>query len=80
MSSSPYTHSFDSAAMQSSQGIFAMFRCLMGVKQGCPLIPMLFGLYGGLEKHLLDMNDIDAPTLMGVMVPLLLMMGRGLML
>ena len=33
----------------------------------------LFGLYvDGLEKHLLNMPDIDAPTLMGVMVPLLL--------
>ena len=26
----------------------------------------------GLEKHLLETADIDAPTLMGVMVPLLL--------
>ena len=29
-----YAH--DSAAMQSTQGISAIFRCLMGVKQGCP--------------------------------------------
>ena len=34
---------------------------------------MLFGLYvDGLEKRLLETADIDAPTLMGVMVPLLL--------
>ena len=45
----------------------------MGVEQGCPPSPTLFGLYvDGLEKHLLDTADIDAPTLMGVMVPLLL--------
>ena len=66
-----YAH--DSAAGRSSQGISAIFRCLMGVKQGCPLSPTLFGLYvDGLEKHLLETADIDAPTLMGVMVPLLL--------
>ena len=63
----------DSAAVRSSQGISAVFRCLMGVKQGCPLSPTLFGLYvDGLEKHLLATADIDALTLMGVMVPLLL--------
>ena len=66
-----YAH--DSAAVRSSQGISAIFSCLMGVKQGCPLSPTLFGLYvDGLEKHLLDTADIDAPTLMGVMLPLLL--------
>ena len=33
----------------------------------------MFGLYvDGLEKHLLETADIDTPTLMGVMVPLLL--------
>lgn len=40
---------------------------------GKPLSPVLFELYiDGLEKHLLDMTDTDAPTLMGVVVPLLL--------
>ena len=66
-----YAH--DSAAVRSSQGLSAIFRCLMGVKQGCPLSPTLFGLYvDGLEKHLLETTDIDAPTLRGVLVPLLL--------
>ena len=45
----------------------------MGVKQGCALSPTVFGLYvDGLEKHLLNMTGIDAPTHIGVMVPLLL--------
>lgn len=66
-----YAH--DSAAVRSSQGLSAIFRCLMGVKQGCLLSPTLFGLYvDGLEKHLLATADIDAPSLRGVLVPLLL--------
>ena len=45
----------------------------MGVKQGCPLSPTLSGLYvNGLEQHLLETADIDAPTLRGVLVPLLM--------
>ena len=65
-----YAHG--SAAVRSSQDISAIFRCLLEVKHGCPLSPKLIGLYiDGLEK-LLESADIDAFTLVGVMVPLLL--------
>ena len=65
----------DSAAVRTSEGISEIFRCLLGVKQGCPLSPTLFGLYiDGLEKHLLQTAGIDAPALsaLGELVPLLL--------
>ena len=66
-----YAH--DSAAVRSSQGISAIFRCLLGVKQGCPLSPTLFGLYvDGLEKHLRETAGNDAPYLIDYLVPLLL--------
>ena len=46
----------NSAAVRSSQGSRAIFRCLMGVKQKCPLSPTLFSLYvDGLEKHCLKL-------------------------
>ena len=62
-----------SAAGWSLQGISAIFNCLMGMKQVCPLSPTLFGVYvDKLEKQLLESADVGAPTLMGVMVPLLL--------
>ena len=32
-------YALDSAALRSSQGTSAIFRCLMGLKQGCPLSP-----------------------------------------
>ncbi len=45
----------------------------MGVKQGCPLIATLFGLFvDGLEQHLMDTIGHDAPSLSGVPIPLLL--------
>ncbi len=42
----------------------------MGVMQGCPLSPTRY--VDGLEKHVLESADINAPTLLRVMVLLLL--------
>ena len=68
-----FLYARDSAAVRSLQGIFAIFRCLMGLEQGCPLSPKLFNWYvNGLEKRLVETANVDASTLMGVMVPLLL--------
>ncbi len=66
-----YAH--DSAAVRTSEGLSEIFRWLMAVKQGCPLSPALFGLsVDGLEKHLLETADINAPDLCGILAPLLL--------
>ena len=46
---------------------------LDGGQASCLLSPTLFGLYVvRLEKHLLGVADIDAPSLRGALLPLLL--------
>ena len=66
-------YSHDSVAVRNQEGISDIFHCLMGVKQGCPLSATLFGLFvDGLEQHLMDTLGHDAPSLSGVVIPLLL--------
>ena len=70
-----FLNSHDSAAVRNQEGISDVFDCLMGVKQGCrcPLSATLFGLFvDGLEQHLMDTQAHDAPSLSGVLIPLLL--------
>ena len=63
----------DTACVRTPEGLTTSFRCNIGVKQGCPLSPNLFGLYlDELEKILLEVPNNEAPTIAGIQVPLLL--------
>jgi hypothetical protein len=46
-----------------SEGVTSSFRCHQGVKQGCTLSPLLFGLYLGALKGCLDGRECDAPAI-----------------
>ncbi len=55
-----------------SKGVTSRFRCQQGVKQGCPLSPLLFRLYLDALEGCLDGKECNAPTLAHVHVWLLL--------
>jgi hypothetical protein len=59
--------------MHPTEGLSAWFSCGIGVKQGYPLNPLLFGLYlDGLEKHLNALDGDSLPQLADIVVKLLL--------
>jgi hypothetical protein len=51
-----------------SEGVTSSFKCQQGVKQGCLLSPLLFGLYLDALEGRLDGKECDAPALVDVHV------------
>lgn len=65
-----YTHV--TARAHCPTGLTEPFPCDLGVKQGCPLSPLLFGLYIDRVASLIQAADPSAPTLAGTPVACLL--------
>jgi hypothetical protein len=51
-----------------SKGVTSSFRCQQGVKQGCFLNPLLFGLYLDALKGCLEGEECDALALADIRV------------
>jgi len=62
------------------EGLTPTFLCRIGVKQGCPFSPLLFGLFiDGLEKRLNALEG-DAPPMLGQLAVRLLLYADDLAL
>ena len=63
----------DTARVHTQSELTDAFRCTIGVRQGCPMSPNLFGLYlDDLQAALQNTPDSDCPMLGDTTLPLLL--------
>ena len=74
LSSLKAMYSADTACVLTKEGPTALFECGIGVKQGCPASPLLFGLYlDELEEQLEKAAaDIDCPRIAEMLLAILL--------
>ena len=73
LSSLQTMYAADKACVLTRDGPTDLFDCSIGVKQGCPASPLLFGLYlDELETLLESCHEIDAPRIAELVLAILL--------
>ena len=73
LSSLQTMYAADKACVLTRDGPTDLFDCSIGVKQGCPASPLLFGLYlEELETLLESCHEIDAPRIAELVLAILL--------